>query len=680
MARYLLYGTLTFHLVCRGQSEIIALDLTGASCMQKANLCFLPQRFEKLYPQRVACQFECIFDAESNAVNGFDLQGPRDLAVTVVSKSGLFVMSHINSNKSPLGPRARPNQVQIIFIPSISQVVDVDRTRIPIFVIIQDYTLKHFNPTYIFQHVDNPGQTGQNTLSYYREYYDLPGTAPIILFNFKLSHESFIPSVICSIPPLKIRISQDTSSLSKINNLWVKLNNNLHKKLVSINGPPKLPGNQGEVRNIQIKKQMSFGPCKFWLLSRKFKFTLVSQSRTAANAPIYYFSLGLVLKSKTVSDFSTNRKYVINDVTLIPVKFIFVTPFPTAFDGINAFLAPFDSNVWGILFLSCILINSTIRFTHTFASKYTSITELLHHSIHDFLNITAILLRQVNGDTFKMFNNKKWVAVPILTVWFLGGCYIIMDNLYTGSIFSFLTAIKPPLLPSTLETLVDSDYPISTSGNQISPGSVRRYKSSLKLHLIPQYINLSRKIPSKISQILDGLNQKLVYFKILDLRTTRKNLPAKIQEGQPISSTDTNNKLNGSVETRTTFAIMDTTRDLAVLQGLIQSNGSRLITQVKEGTPLIEISFSMSPRTYLRPLFLKQLGNFLAFGLENRWKKLEQLYGPIRLQYILNKDDLLINPPIVPSTIIEVNEMIPNVGNTAFPICRNNPDFNETVK
>jgi len=46
----------------------------------------------------VACQFECIFDAESNAVNGFDLRGPRDLAVTVVSKSGLFVMSHINSN------------------------------------------------------------------------------------------------------------------------------------------------------------------------------------------------------------------------------------------------------------------------------------------------------------------------------------------------------------------------------------------------------------------------------------------------------------------------------------------------------------------------------------------------------------------------------------------------------
>ncbi|OXA63656.1 ABC transporter G family member 23 [Folsomia candida] len=54
--------------------------------------------FETLHLQRVAYQFECIFDAKSNAVNGFDLRGPRDLPVTVGGKYGLFVMSHINSN------------------------------------------------------------------------------------------------------------------------------------------------------------------------------------------------------------------------------------------------------------------------------------------------------------------------------------------------------------------------------------------------------------------------------------------------------------------------------------------------------------------------------------------------------------------------------------------------------
>ncbi|OXA60394.1 hypothetical protein Fcan01_04036 [Folsomia candida] len=54
--------------------------------------------FEKLHLQRVAYQFECIFDAESKAINGFDLRGPRDLPVTVAAKYGLSVMSHINSN------------------------------------------------------------------------------------------------------------------------------------------------------------------------------------------------------------------------------------------------------------------------------------------------------------------------------------------------------------------------------------------------------------------------------------------------------------------------------------------------------------------------------------------------------------------------------------------------------
>ncbi|OXA37222.1 hypothetical protein Fcan01_28022 [Folsomia candida] len=58
---------------------------------------FVKGIFEKLHPQRVAYQFECMFDAESNA-NGFDLRAPRDLAVTVGAKYGLFVMSHINSN------------------------------------------------------------------------------------------------------------------------------------------------------------------------------------------------------------------------------------------------------------------------------------------------------------------------------------------------------------------------------------------------------------------------------------------------------------------------------------------------------------------------------------------------------------------------------------------------------
>ncbi|OXA55524.1 RNA-directed DNA polymerase from mobile element jockey [Folsomia candida] len=75
--------------------------------------------FEKLHPQRVAYQFECIFDAESNAANGFDLRGPRDLPVTVGFKYGLFVMSHINSNVfltlNPMPPMVLISEAPVTF-------------------------------------------------------------------------------------------------------------------------------------------------------------------------------------------------------------------------------------------------------------------------------------------------------------------------------------------------------------------------------------------------------------------------------------------------------------------------------------------------------------------------------------------------------------------------------------
>ncbi|OXA55891.1 Lecithin retinol acyltransferase [Folsomia candida] len=98
-----IYATIVSYLRLSKSGTLKYNELTE-NCEHFATFCIFGKRisiqadFEKLYPQRVACRFECIFDAESNAVNGFDLRGPRDLAVTVVSKSGLFVMSHINSN------------------------------------------------------------------------------------------------------------------------------------------------------------------------------------------------------------------------------------------------------------------------------------------------------------------------------------------------------------------------------------------------------------------------------------------------------------------------------------------------------------------------------------------------------------------------------------------------------
>lgn len=138
-------------------------------------------------------------------------------------------------------------------------------------------------------------------------------------------------------------------------------------------------------------------------------------------------------------------------------EFLFVTPFPTGYNGLPVFLHAFDYEVWLCLLSFCVAITLIITLSSQDKDKI-KFGEL----VWGFINVTCILLRQGNGNTFAIFSDKKWVAVPILIVWFLGGRYTIMDNLYTGSIFSLISAILPPKFPSTLRDLVDSEFPIIT--------------------------------------------------------------------------------------------------------------------------------------------------------------------------------------------------------------------------
>lgn len=83
-----------------------------------------------------------------------------------------------------------------------------------------------------------------------------------------------------------------------------------------------------------------------------------------------------------------------------------------------------------------------------------NLAEILKNICLAGINTTAILLGQVNVDNLKIFNQRAF-GVPILLVWLLCGRYIIMDNLYTGSIFSYMSALKSPRYPETLKELVD---------------------------------------------------------------------------------------------------------------------------------------------------------------------------------------------------------------------------------
>ncbi|OXA48376.1 hypothetical protein Fcan01_17410 [Folsomia candida] len=154
--------------------------------------------------------------------------------------------------------------------------------------------------------------------------------------------------------------------------------------------------------------------------------------------------------------------------------------------------------------------------------SFTSETQnLAGNCIPNFLNVVCILLGQVNGDSLRMFHKKNWTAAPILTVWLLCGCYIIMANLYTGSIFSFLSGVKLPELPSNLDDLVASNIPLITTGSGYNVSTPDRYESNLKNLIIPQRKKLIGN-GSNFFATLERLEEKLFYIRTLTMTTLPK--------------------------------------------------------------------------------------------------------------------------------------------------------------
>lgn len=78
---------------------------------------------------------------------------------------------------------------------------------------------------------------------------------------------------------------------------------------------------------------------------------------------------------------------------------------------------------------------------------------------------------------------------------------------------------------------------------------------------------------------------------------------------------------------------MDDAAHLKVYAKIVQWYGNRLVIQTKQDTPFSEIYFGLASRNFLLPMFLNRFGQFLSFGLEDRWRKLEDTYVPIKAAY-----------------------------------------------
>ncbi|OXA46298.1 hypothetical protein Fcan01_19194 [Folsomia candida] len=416
-----------------------------------------------------------------------------------------------------------------------------------------------------------------------------------------------------------VDIDETDSDLTKINSIWFTLNSNFHTEMVAFDGDIPHRNTQCDAKKYEPELSSNFQMCSFLSLSLKHNFTLVKLSQHQYDY-FYQLDLDIILYPNLIRDMG-NGVISHYEVRWLNIQFIFVTPFPTALTGIRAFVLPFDETVWGILLTFCVIISLIIVIGDTKRRKFVKF-------LIEFLNVASILLGHVNGDSLTMFKNKKWVAVPILTVWFLGGRYITMDNLYVGSIYSFLSAIKPPKLPDTLKTLVDSDNPIITLDFYSYTWNRSTRISTLKSLIIPSYTELYKDQETFV-KLLENLNKKLIftgrYFDMVDVVLGRIE-----QSKSPLFQ-------NGSLgfDISKTWAIMGQVETVKGFTSDIKWSGKKKISTAKDGTtPFSTIWVTYGSTSFFFPILKKGFGQLSSFGLIMRWEKMSYLYSPLKTIYL----------------------------------------------
>ncbi|OXA39390.1 hypothetical protein Fcan01_25878 [Folsomia candida] len=477
---------------------------------------------------------------------------------------------HINLTHQDVfgrGPPFSRNNRSIVFFYLQS---DKLRKMVNCIAITQQLIIKYFlHVSFVFLHIHD---TLWNTIN-----YPPPGTimVPLVLFSAKFPDQIFIPCIACDTKPL-VRVSTSGSniSMSTIATMWSDLKRNLHKKPVQIIAAVPVNVNQCDTEALSKIKQT----------------------------------------------------FVIYKVKRNPAQFVYFAPLPTAFEeGFISFLSPFNSLVWVSLITCCVIITLIIQCVATLEARNQGSGKHVSHFARDFLNVSVILLGHVEGDSFKMFYNRRTVATPILIVWFFGAYFIIMENLYMGSIFSCLSAIPTPVFPPNWKSLLDSKIPITTTGSYAAKSKLAY--SVLRDKLIPEYINIFQHKPTLVKRF-HQLSDKVFYISGSHKRDALIKFLYHIKTFRRVSTSR-----NESIETDKSFAIMDDSEHLKVYAKLFQWYGNRLVIQAKQDTPFAEIYFGLASRNYLLLMFLYRFERLLSFGLEDRWSKLEDTYVPIKAAY-----------------------------------------------
>ncbi|OXA45068.1 hypothetical protein Fcan01_19980 [Folsomia candida] len=453
----------------------------------------------------------------------------------------------------------------------------------------------------------------------YKRYTEGRNPSKLVLFSLNYPGSVFVPCLLC--PSNKALLIAENLTLSfilrQIDVAWDAQNLNLHANIVQHVGS-KLIQQEGDCTPVlrHFFNIRSYEFCPLFILRQKFNFTYsfwTSGNKTVNRDTIGSINFNSILSNGKL-DQILQKNYGLYGVNFAKFEFSVVTVFPAVANNFAIFLLPFDTTTWILLVVSCITISSLVQISVS-ASGFSYSIVLKKYITNALFKVTAMLLGQSEkGDGTKIFAKRR-VALIVSTVWSFG-CYILMENLYQGAMFSFLAVPEFPKVPRTMEELMSSKLPVLTTSSfrfysAAMNGSRRTVTtdSTLKGIIIPQLMVAAS---PAYRRLLDSLDKRIVF--VIHIGTSVEDIIRNISNSKP---------LRKNFETSEPFVIMNAADDLGYFTEPIRFLGKRLVIDGRSGEVGFRTATVMSGyRNFVFPRFYSTHMRLVESGLVETWQHL----------------------------------------------------------
>lgn len=500
-------------------------------------------------------------------------------------------------------------QIFILFLPKIETFLERD--------LVQKFGYQFYkcgqNPAYIFFvlafrrfETDRKSELSSSLFVIYQPAKPVTEFVHIFVICHTCSHQ------LVEVPVTHIR---DTGSLYAY---WKLQNSNLHRFEVDSDGKMNFDPNKETCSAIQRGENVfpQRFICAQLALGGKLNFTDVIISGIQYPPDLKYsehrIGYHLAVTKGTIYDvfvnpLSTHYSWLPNCPQSYQFKLAAVSFKRSKVDGILAVTLPLDVPTWAASAVSLLLIS--VLLAGIGFNKSGSLIDFKSNFLQCTYWILSCLFGQFHG-TPAIIKLMGVYSAIFVVLWVL--MFFLMGTVfYQGAIFSSLVTVQSPNLPSTLQSVVDSQIQIITTTPYYS--NLNGYGSMFKALFLEDEINAAQ-TGTKHFRTLTDLKMRTKFIEraspfTLGLRIS-DSLPVKFDSGEVTSVMDT-------------FAIINLEHDLVQILAGIKLKGDPQVVRSLEPS----ISIMHNPICVLGKIFLPQIsqgfGQLAQSGLFQLWGDLD---------------------------------------------------------